>query len=348
MKKDEGDGAMNLTYEREVGHCKPNKNIKMVTIKIVEPAHNSDFLDRLEFEEIGWQTIGQRGLYKEGQKVLFIPPESVLPFELTEKLGITKHTSKGRIRMTTLRGNRSEGFVIDPEKVDGYIPYILKWEDPPTMAMSGDAIPRQDIPMEFYKFYDMPNILNEPFTFKVGEILWYSEKVHGTNMRFARMKHPELGDYRNYVGSHEIVLKESEDNLYWRIFNEQFRDRIPADLEFFAEVFGKSVQHLEYGRKDQLGIVFAITSRGLYLNPQEVTEICRKHKLPVVRFRSTTFTNLESIRELANEPSEYTDLHHREGVVMVSDEFPNRMAKSIGSVYFEENQKKHNKRTERH
>ena len=49
---------------------------------------------------------------------MFIPPDSVLPFELTELLGITKYTNKGRIRVTKLRGNRSEGVIVDKDVVE--------------------------------------------------------------------------------------------------------------------------------------------------------------------------------------------------------------------------------------
>ena len=334
----------NITYERNVEHCEPSQYVKMVTVKTVEPALNSDNLSRLEFNEMGWNAVAQRNRHFVGEQVLFIPPDSVLPVELTELLGITKYTSKGRIRVTRLRGNRSEGLIVDPAIVEPYLPYIMKWEDPPEVRFSGDALPNSDIPYDFIRFYKMPNILNEPYVFRVGEDIWYSEKIHGTNMRFGELAHPQTGEYQYYVGSHNVVLKEG-DNIYWNIFNKFFRDCIPYDYVFFCEPFGPNVQHLTYGRKEHDVRIFAISHRGEYLPVDEVIFMCQQYGLPMVDFKKITFTDLEAIRELADAPSVMTTDHYREGIVMVSDEYPEKMAKCIGMTYLT---KKEGKRTERH
>jgi hypothetical protein len=170
---------MKVTYEREVGHCQKSPYVKQVTIKSVEPAQNSDNLDTIQFEELGWQAISQKGLRQVGQKVWFIPAETVMPFELSEELDVTKYLSKGRVKSVRLRGNRSEGLIVEPEKVEPYLDHLLKWEDLPSETMGGDAIKAGDIPLWFHEFYKMPNILNEPNSFQLGELVWYSEKIHG-------------------------------------------------------------------------------------------------------------------------------------------------------------------------
>lgn len=336
---------MNLTQQRDVSHCEPSPYVKLVTIKSIEPALNSDFLDRVEFVEMGWNAISKRGEHTVGSQVMFIPPDSVLPLELTETLGITKYTNKGRIRITRLRGNRSEGLIVDKDIVEPYVPYIVKQEDPPTIQFRGCAAPQVDVAYDFLKFYHMPNILNEPFTFMVGEEIWYSEKIHGTNMRFGVLPHPYTCEYQDYVGSHNVVLKESETNLYWNVYDKFFRGRIPRDYVFFCEPFGPGIQHLTYGRKDTDVRIFAIMHRGEYLPVPIVIEMCTKYNLPVVDFKKFIFNDLEEIRTLADAPSEVTTEHHREGIVMVSVEQPNRMAKCIGFTYLTEKEKK---RTERH
>jgi RNA ligase (TIGR02306 family) len=341
---------MNVTYRREVGHCEPSPYIKMVTIKSVQPANNSDMLEKIEFNEIGWNCISRKGLHFVGEKVLFIPPESVLPFELETLLDIVQYTSNGRIKVTNLRGNRSEGIIVDPDMVTPYIPYIMKWEDLPTLGFAGSPMGRSDTPIDFMKFYKMPNILNEPETFSVGEPIWYSEKIHGTNMRFGRFPHPHTQEYQDYVGSHEVVLKETEGNLYWKVFNSTFKDKIPTDKVFFCEAYGVGVQHLTYGAtKGPEARVFAIMERGEYLPPHIVAMICRRYEIPCVEFHHIIFNDIEEIRTLADSPSEVTSVHYREGIVMVSEEHPEKMAKCIGFTYFTNNQGKNKKkRTERH
>lgn len=329
-----------VIYQRDVDHCDVSPYIKLVTIKDVVPAMNSDFLESISFEEIGWETISQKGLHKPGEKVLFIPAESVIPFELGEKLEVTKYLSSGRVRVAKLRGNRSEGIIVDPEIVDPYIPFIMKWEDKPTVSMGGDGIKAYRVNPYFHKFHSMPNLLNEPFTFRPDEKVYYSEKIHGSNMRCGIFKDPETDEYVEYVGSHNMVLKESEKNVYWRMYRKKLAEKIPKDIEFFVEVYGPGVQDLSYGLKNVDIRIFAATSRGYYMTPNTLNILCEQHGLPVVKFKLTKFRSVDQLRKLANEPSEYTTKHMREGIVIVSADRAERMAKLKSDAYEDRRNKK--------
>lgn len=334
---------MEITFEREVAHCEVSPYVKEVTIDECCPAVNSDFLDRITFKEMGWNAIAQRGLHEPGKRVFFIPADSVLPKELSDLLDVTKYLSKGRVRVTRFRGNRSEGLIVDREKAEPYLPYILKWEDPPTTAMRGDAAPSKDVPIDFSKFYKMPNLLNEPNIFSVGENIYFSEKIHGTNTRCGLLKHPETGEYTLYVGSHNIVLKEG-DNVYWRLVRT-IADFLPQDYVFYGEIYGLGIQHLAYDLKTQAIIFFAASLNGEYLSPREFMRLCDASHLPRVKMHSTVYAGVEKTRMLADLESEYSISHHREGVVLTSAEKPGRMAKVIGFEYLTS---KKGKRTERH
>ena len=338
---------MNIVYEREVGHCSPTPYAKIVTIKEVSPAENSDFLDRITFEEIGWNCISQRGLHKVGDRVMFIPPDSVLPIELGDLLEVTGYLSRGRVRVTKLRGNRSEGLIVGYEKVEPYLPYIMKWEDLPSVRMGGDALSSSETSKDFEKFYQMPNILNEPNTFTIGEAIVHSEKIHGTNLRYGKLKHPITEKHQLYVGSHNNVLKESEENLYWKVVREKLAEKLPEDIVFFGEIFGLGIQHLHYDAKQPDVRLFAAMKRGKYLSISIFLQLCDENDLPHVEFHPTVFESIEQIRSLADSPSKLTDSHMREGVVLVSLEHSEKMAKCIGFEYLT-NKGKKSKRTERH
>lgn len=329
-----------VIYQRDVDHCDVSPYIKLVTIKEVVPAINSDFLESISFEEIGWQTISQKGLHKAGEKVLFIPAESVLPFELGEKLEVTKYLSSGRVRVAKLRGNRSEGIIVDTEIVEPYIKHIMKWEDKPSVHMGGDGVKAYRVHPYFHKFYHMPNILNEPYTFRPDEKIYYSEKIHGSNMRCGEFQDPETNEYVEYVGSHNMVLKESDKNIYWRMFKKELSGKIPLDIEFFAEVYGPGIQDLSYGLKNVDIKVFAATSKGYYMNPNTLDILCKRHGLPVVDFKLTKFKSVDQLRRLANEPSELTNKHMREGIVIVSADRAERMAKCKSDAYEDRRNKK--------
>jgi len=329
-----------ITYKRDILHCFPSPYINECTISEIYPADNSDNLECIKFKEMGWQCISQIGLYKINDKVMFIPPESVIPFELSEILDITKYTSKGKIRVTNFRGNRSEGIIVPKDIIEPYIPYIMKWEDPPSISMQGEQLSPLEISLHMHKFYKMPNILNEPNTFNINEELFYSEKIHGTNWRVGKLPHPITEKIQLYVGSHEVVLKDSEkETVYWRA-TKQISDKLPEGILFFGEIYGKGIQHLTYGVSFGFKF-FAAIKNGIYLNPDELMKICDKYDLPCVKFNKCKF-NLEAIRKLSEGKSEY-DNHIKEGCVFISGRNPERMAKCISFEYLTSK-----KRTERH
>lgn len=333
---------MQITYQRDVEHCSVSPYVREVTIAEVYPAENSDNLDCVKFHEMGWQCVSQKGLRAIGQKVLFIPAESVLPFELGEELDITKYLSNGRVRVTKLRGNRSEGIIVERDVVEPYLPYIMKWEDPPSIHMSGEALAASEISPYMHMFYKMPNILNEPFTFKEGEEIVYSEKIHGTNWRVGILPHPVTEEMQLYAGSHEVVLKDTTETVYWRAAKE-IADRLPEGVLFFGEIFGKGIQDHRFTYGVTFGYrFFAASVRGMYITRDELINLCKKHNLPCVDFKDAVYSDLETVRDLAEGTSSYAD-HIKEGVVLVSKKHPEKMAKCISYSYY--NLKK---RKERH
>jgi len=332
---------MNITYQREVSHCQPTTYIKEVTIKAIKDANNSDFLERILFKEIGWEAIAKKGTHKEDDKVFFIPPESVLPVELSDELEVTKYLSKGRVKVVKFRGNRSEGLIVPKEIVEPYIPYIMKWEDPPTKAMGGDGLALSEVSPHFHKFYKMENLLNNPDIFEPGEELYISEKIHGINARFSLLQHPETGEYQLYVGSHNVVLKDTTDTIYWRVA-KTLNDRLQRNIVFFGEIFGKGIQHLNYDVDLDVRI-FAATRQGEYLSIEDLIKVCKLNGLPIVNFHKIKFESVEQLRKLAESPSEYTFSHIREGIVCVSKNQPDKMAKVISFKYLTSQ-----KRSERH
>lgn len=328
---------MNITYQREVDHCEVNPHVRPVTIRKIRPAENSDFLEILNFDEIGWDVLVAKGTYNINDIVYFVPPESVLPLEMSEEMNITKYLHKGRVVVSKLRGNRSEGLVVPINLIERYIPYILKWEDLPSQNMRGDGVPGCDIPDIFTSFYKMPNILNEPYTFDPGESLFISEKIHGTNMRFGELLNPNTNEYEHYVGSHNVVLKENKDNLYWNVYNTFFRDKIPHDVVFYAEIFGPGVQgKWNYDRKKVDVRVFASKEDNeRYMSHKDLEALCKDIGIPCVTFTQHTFKDIEDLREIAEQPSSYTTSHCKEGIVIVSKDKPWKMAKCISFKYLE-------------
>lgn len=327
---------MKITYQKEVGHCNVSTYIRTVTIDTVSPAKNSDLLDVVTFKEIGWNAVSQRGLHEPGEQAMFIPPESVLPFELSEELGVTKFLSKGKVRVAKLRGNRSEGLIEAVEKIEPYLPYIMQWNELPSTRMRGQQLASRHISPHFMKFHDMPNLLNEPDMFKPGEIVDVGEKIHGGNTRTGVLKHPHTEKYRLYVGSHNTVLQEKKNNLFWEVVRKKLADRLPEGILFFGETFGSGVQKgFHYDRKHPDILLFAAMERSIYIDRIRFMAICEKYGLPYVTTETVVFESVEQMRDLANRPSGLTESHMREGIVIVSMEYPEKMAKCKNFDYLE-------------
>src|SRR5690349_12411215 len=91
-------------------------HVPVATVSAVKPHSNSDHLDIVEV--LGWQCVVGRDQFKEGDKIVYFPPDTLLPLELSDKWNITQYLSKQRIRATRLRGEPSFGLVMPCENDD--------------------------------------------------------------------------------------------------------------------------------------------------------------------------------------------------------------------------------------
>lgn len=341
-----------FTYQRDIDHCELTDLVRPVTIKSVEPAQNSDFLELIKFEEVGWQCLAQKDKNNVGDVVMYIPPESVLPFELTEEAEITKLTAKGRVKAIRLRGNRSEGLILPVEMVEKYLGYIYKWEDLVDATLRGKVLANKESSYDMVRIQKIPNILNEPNIFFPGERLFVSEKIHGANLR-AGVLERQAGGFRSYVGSHRMVLdwqnmgEEDKLNVFKNgldqinvIKNDELA--LPVGLLFFGEAFGKKCKggaaiqtNFGYGRKNTDVLFYTATKAGEYLLPEKFMKLCDMYDLPRVNFHEITFESIDQLRELAEQPSEFTKEHIREGIVVYSADRSGVIAKVISFKYME-------------
>lgn len=195
---------------------------------IIEVCEINDILphpnaDKLEIAQIkGWRCIVQKNQFQKGQKIVYFPPDSILPGPLAEKLNVAKYLKAlpkeldgkrpdgGRVSVARLRGEKSYGFIaaceqdwpIETNVAEYY--NVTKWE-PPAPCEDGDA--ERPHP-GFVRYTNIENYRNFPNLFKEGEEVIFTEKLHGMNTRCAIIKTTdhELGwDYM--VGSHDVRRK---------------------------------------------------------------------------------------------------------------------------------------------
>ena len=158
--------------------------VEVSRIDCVQPHPNADALELAQIK--GWQCVVPKGKYAGGAKVVYIPIDSLLPADLSDRLGITKYLSNGRVRCARLRGEPSFGVVMDledPTWADGTDVrerYGITKYVPPVRPSAGDAETSHPL---FESYTDVENLRNFPAAFVDGEEVVATEKVHGTNCR---------------------------------------------------------------------------------------------------------------------------------------------------------------------
>ena len=158
--------------------------VDVCVVKEVKPHKGSDRLSLAIVK--GWQVVTGRDQYKAGDVVVFIPPDTLVPGELADKLNIRNYLGgkdKNRVKTVRLRGEMSFGLAIDvPEGKDWEVGYNcasdlnIKKYDPPMRATAGDAAPEDAL---FTRYTDIENIRNFPDIFKEGERVVATEKADG-------------------------------------------------------------------------------------------------------------------------------------------------------------------------
>jgi RNA ligase (TIGR02306 family) len=142
--------------------------------------------DRLEIAEmLGWQLVVAKVEHHAGERVIYVPPDAVVPPEVSDAAGATKYLHKGRVRATRLRGEPSYGFTLRaPPAValDTNLAEtlgIVKYK-PPLRATANDAAPPHPL---FERYTEIETLRNVPRMFRLDERVIVTEKIHGANCR---------------------------------------------------------------------------------------------------------------------------------------------------------------------
>ena len=312
--------------------------VPVATVTNVRPHPNADSLDICEV--LGWQVVTGKGNLKDGDSVLYVPPDAVLPLELSDRFGVTKHLSKGRVRQVKLRGEPSFGFAVpfneafvqgDCPVLDNFADHfgITKYEPPVKLSMT-DMAPENAL---FPKYTNIENMRNYPHLIKDGEQVAITEKIHGTNCRVGIVEGELM------AGSHGVVRKPPSDpdgkpldfadkvyegNIYWSPFAlASVRELLNGlatehkQVILFGEVFGDRIQNLDYGHKGKLGFrAFDLFVDGNYLDYEDFKDTCDLYGVKTVpEVMVGVSFDLKVVKGLSSGKSAIAD-HMREGVVV--------------------------------
>lgn len=214
--------------------------VEVVRIEEVKPHPNADRLNLARIK--GWQVvIAKRGdgpsQFVQGEKVVYIPPDSVLPREMAERLGVLEYLAERTdiagdrvlvVKRVRLRGEPSFGLVVAPDDPGWEIGrdvkdhYQIEKYLPSARPTEGDAEKEHHL---FERYTDVENMRHFPTAFEEGE---------------------------------EVVVTE---NKYWHAYSlfsvrDLFADLHPVhgQVILFGEVYGAKIQkRLPYGHQESLG-----------------------------------------------------------------------------------------------
>lgn len=228
---------------------------------------NSDFLSITHIE--GHTVILKTGDFQPGDKAVYIPEESLVPNTSQFEFLWSRRTAEGKpieerhrvVWAKRLRGIFSMGLLIPITDAMKDMPVgtdvanllgITKYEQPEPACTGGDNRPQQGW---LVKFTEIESIRRYSKHFIDGEQVVATEKVHGSNARYAWHN----GEF--YIGSHTNVKADDDHNVWSKVSRRlNLPDRLKKypEMIFFGEVYGTVQRGYEYDLKYADFILFDV------------------------------------------------------------------------------------------
>ncbi len=310
-------------------------------ISKVLPHGNADKLELAEVEGLAYQFVIPKGSALPGDDVVYIPIDSVLPDELSVKLGVKNYLAgkdKNRVKTVKLRGAVSQGIVARPAAArDGWsyergVDYkdllgIVKYDPPPVPCQAGLLKP---LPPGV-SAYDIENADNfvDVAALLMDQSVFITEKLEGSNWSATRM-----ADGTKFVSQHHYRIEpvEGATHDFWRVAQAQglldALDRIAADhggkqVTLRGEYLGPGVQKNIYKLAKNQVALFDIEFNSEPLDATAFNEVAERYGLPVVpvlwledTLRNWIAKHGGDLRRSSNGESELAPGVAREGIVI--------------------------------
>lgn len=178
--------------------------VPYTTILDIQPHNNADRL--LVATVYGFQVVIPKDRFNIGDKVIYIPIDSILPANVEEILFPADSKIKlhhNRVRQIRIRGLASQGMLVNPSELASLINLEridletdlkdflgIKKYAPPVREMGPRGAPggrkKAGHPL-FHKYNSLNNIKWFPNMFKPGDEVVIQEKLHGMNARASRL-----------------------------------------------------------------------------------------------------------------------------------------------------------------
>ena len=316
--------------------------MKLASIEIVKnisPHPNADSLDIAEI--LGWQTIVKKGLHKNGDKVVFIAIDTLVPrYPWVDFLGDPADPKKPvRLKNIKLRGEYSSGLVVPlsefPESFDDFeigkditeLLGVQKYVKELPANLSGENA--GEFPTHLVSKTDEDNGLNDPEMVK--EVLFCSseiavtQKIDGSSITLI----VEDGTLKE-VCSRNLSKKETENSAFWKAARKL---SIPIGWTgvIQGELAGNGIQKNPLKLEDIRIFVFQIKTNHVYMSYDVMKNFCESElkcdvvpliaKLNIESSVKLWENPLQKLQELADK-QKYPSNLDAEGIVVRPSHYP--------------------------
>jgi RNA ligase (TIGR02306 family) len=320
----------------------------LVAVCKVDKIEKHPNADRLSIVTVkGWHCIVGLNQYKEGDLVVYCPPDAIIPQDIIDKYKLEFLRKNGRVGTIKLRQVISQGLVLDiPKPMGNSWPEglnvatmlgITKWEPPEEPVVNnGTQVSKKKLNPNFDVYTDIQNIKHFPNLFEDGEDIVVTEKIHGTNFRAGNLKRANrnifqklfnkiFGEYEFVYGSHNVQKRPIsfkrgfyKEDVYGKIVRELQLDKIiPKDYIVYGEIYGDGIQDLTYGLKGCIDVrFFDIKYKGKYLNYPDFLNFCHSYGLKPVPVLFGGKYTVDTVNKLVDGQSLLDPKQMREGCVV--------------------------------
>jgi RNA ligase (TIGR02306 family) len=310
---------------------------KLATIQKIKELNPIPKADSIEVASIlGWKVVVRKGEFKVGDLVVYCEIDSVLPekpeFEFLRD-------KKFRIRTVRLRGQISQGIAFPLDLVKGGMGWIMLGELVEGLDVTDFLGITQYIPQipanisgevkgvfpHFIPKTDETRVqlLQDVLTRHKGTRCYVTEKCDGCSVTYF-YKDGEFG-----VCSRNLELRETEDNLFWKMarklkIEEKLKDLYEKDTINWAiqgELIGLGIQKNNLRIPENKVLFFNVFNidKFEYLNFKEFYEFISLNDLECVSIIETDYELEDNIDKLIEKSKGFSMLNpkiYREGIVI--------------------------------
>lgn len=284
--------------------------VPLTTIKEVLPHDNAERLEVVKVYD--WLVVTGKGKFRAGDKVVYVPVDSILPQDVEDhlfppdsKIKLNKH----RVKSIKIRGHISQGMVVAPQELEEMSSLLLgvgasdeETDLAPVLGITKYEPPVKELPQamrvkrkravnpHFPKYADIENFKWYDRTFKDGENVYISEKLHGTSFRAGWFRNEPntlwkkvkkffgcLPEWEFCWGSRQVQIQCKlyhkgyyEEDVYTKMVRQyNLQRRIPVGMAIFGEIVGDGIQKgYTYGcsKGEHRLYVYDVMKNGKYLD----------------------------------------------------------------------------------